>query len=63
LVLWRVISATIVEESRPPERNAPNGTSLTICIFTASSSRPRKVSTTSSFAADACEASRSGANQ
>jgi hypothetical protein len=35
--LWRVINATIVEESRPPERNAPKGTSLTICMRTDSS--------------------------
>jgi hypothetical protein len=39
--LWRVMRATMVEESRPPERNAPNGTSLTIWIRTASSRRSR----------------------
>ena len=45
--LCRLINATIVEESSPPDRNAPNGTSLTISSFTASSSRDRKSITTS----------------
>jgi len=41
----------MVELSRPPDRNAPNGTSLTISIFTDSSSLERNSRTVSrSFA-------------
>ena len=40
--LERFMSATIIEESMPPDRKAPKGTSLTICTRTASSSFARK---------------------
>ena len=61
--LWRVISATMVEESRPPDRYAPNGTSLTICIFTDSSRRSRNSPTASPLARLGGAGSRSGATQ
>jgi hypothetical protein len=39
--MQRLISATFVLESTPPLRKAPNGTSLTMCERTASSTSSR----------------------
>src|SRR3989344_5870899 len=42
---WTCISATTVEESTPPDKNAPNGTSAIICWRTASLSNTSSSST------------------
>ena len=39
IVDWRAIDATTADESTPPERNAPSGTSAIIRSRTASSRR------------------------
>ena len=44
----RAIAAAIPDESTPPERNAPTGTSESICLLTVSRSLER-VSSTHSF--------------
>src|SRR5215208_7544631 len=45
--LWACINATTVDESIPPERKAPRGTSATIRRRTASRSRVSRCSTAS----------------
>ena len=47
---WACIRATTVEESMPPERNAPTGTSAAICRPTARSNTSCSASTASSGA-------------
>ncbi len=49
---WRHIKATTVEESKPPDRNAPSGTSDSRCDATAASSFARRVSTISRSSID-----------
>ena len=46
-LLCACINATMVDESTPPDRNAPSGTSATICFATASRSNASKRSAAS----------------